>query len=91
MRDLGEKTTGEDVGEVGVAEVVLRFEDLGEGGGGFDADGVAFEVDLFDVGIVAEGLDMRFEVGGGVELQGAAFEGEDVGHGGSVEGGEEWW
>ena len=84
LRDLGEETAGEDVGEVGVAEVVLRFEDLGESGGGFDADGVAFEVDLFNVGVVAERLDVLFKIGGGVELEGAAFEGEDVGHGGGV-------
>jgi len=39
-----------------------------EGDGGFDADGVAFEMDFFNVGGVFEGLDVLLEVGRGIEF-----------------------
>ena len=62
----------------------LGGEDVGETLAGFDAEGVAFEVHFFLGGAVEEGLDVRGQVFGGVEFEGAAAQGEDLGvsHGG---------
>jgi hypothetical protein len=65
-RDLREESSGEEIGEVGDAEGLLRREEFGERLGGFDADGVAFEVHFFDVRGRLERADVLLEVGGGV-------------------------
>ena len=80
--DLGQQAAGEDVGEVGVLEVGLCGEDLGEALAGGHSEGVAFKDHFLDV-VVEQGLDVRDEVFGGVELESAAAQGEDfgVGHG----------
>lgn len=85
--DLREQPGREDVGEVGDAEGALAGEDGGEGFGGGDAEGVAVEPDFGDGGRgVEQGCEVRFDGGGGVELEGLVGEGEDVGfaacHGG---------
>ena len=80
MRDLGEQSAGEYVREVGVFECSLGFEDGCEGDGGFDPDGVAFEVDFFDVGAFLQWLGVFVEIGGGVEFERLATEGKNSGH-----------
>ena len=57
-------------------------EDLGEALAGGHSEGVAFKDHFLDV-VVEQGLDVRDEVFGGVELESAAAQGEDfgVGHG----------
>jgi hypothetical protein len=78
--DFGEKAAGEDVGEVGVLEVCLGGEYLGEALTGGHSEGVAFEDHFFDV-IVEQRLDVRDEVFGGVEFEGATAQGENFGVG----------
>jgi hypothetical protein len=78
--DFGEKAAGEDVRKVGVLEVGLRGEDLGEALTGGHSEGVAFKNHFFDV-VVEQRLDVRDEIFGSVEFEGATAQGEDFGVG----------
>lgn len=60
-------------------ESILGAEDIGEGGGCFDSDGVALEAHLLHVFHLAEGFDVRFYIFGGVELDALALKGENLG------------
>lgn len=60
-------------------ESLLGTEDIGEGGGCFDSDGVALKAHLLHVVHLAEGFDVRFYIFGGVELDALALKGENLG------------
>lgn len=60
-------------------ERLLGAENVSEGGGGFDSDGVALKAHLLHVVHLAESLDVRFYIFGGVELDALALEGENLG------------
>lgn len=60
-------------------ESLLGAEDIGEGGGCFDSDGVALKAHLLHVFHLAEGFDVRFYIFGGVELDALALKGENLG------------
>jgi hypothetical protein len=56
-------------------EVLLGCQNFTEGFACFDTQGIAKEPDFLDV-VVAEVLDMGFDVGGRVELETPALKGE---------------
>lgn len=60
-------------------ERLLGAEDIGEGCGSFDSDGVALKAHLLHVFHFAEGFDVSFYIFGAVELDALALEGENLG------------
>jgi hypothetical protein len=49
-------------------ERLLGAENIGEGGGCFNTDSVALKTDLLYILHLAQGLNMRFDILSGVEL-----------------------
>lgn len=60
-------------------ERLLGAEDIGEGCGCFDSDGVALKAHLLHVLHFAEGFDVSIYIFGAVELDALALEGENLG------------
>lgn len=57
-------------------ERLLGLEDFAQGLAGLDTESVALEPCLFHILALDKRLEVRLDVGGGVELQASAFEGE---------------
>ena len=69
-------------------ERLFVFEHFGEGLASLDAEGVASEVNFFEIGDLVELVEVWLDVGLGVELEALTNEGEDfriVRHGGLVD------
>jgi hypothetical protein len=77
--DFGEQAAGENICKVGVLEVGLCGENLGEAFTGGHSEGVAFKDHFFDFAVVEQRLNVRDEIFGSVEFEGTTAQREDLG------------
>ena len=85
--DLRQKTTGENIIEVGSFETLLVLQDHSQTLGSSNSQSVSTEADFGIIGVFHQRLDVGIDILSSVELEDFALEGEDFrrGHGGVID------